>query len=59
MPARTGQQYLTGLREQKREVWFRGQRVKDVTTEPGLARGAQAIAALAEHARAIRSSALR
>jgi 4-hydroxyphenylacetate 3-monooxygenase len=46
MPARTGQQYLTGLREQKREVWFRGERVKDVTTEPGLARGARAIAAL-------------
>jgi 4-hydroxyphenylacetate 3-monooxygenase len=46
MPARTGQQYLTGLREQKREVWFRGERVKDVTTQPGLARGARAIAAL-------------
>ena len=46
MPARTGKQYLAGLREQPREVWFRGERVKDVTTHPGLARGAQAIASL-------------
>jgi 4-hydroxyphenylacetate 3-monooxygenase len=46
MPARTGQQYLKGLREQDREVWLDGQRVSDVTTHPGLRRGAQAIAAL-------------
>jgi len=46
MPARTGAQYLAGLREQNREIWFRGERVKDVTTHPGLARGAQAIASL-------------
>ena len=46
MPARTGKQYLAGLREQPREVWFRGERVKDVTKQPGLARGAQAIASL-------------
>jgi 4-hydroxyphenylacetate 3-monooxygenase len=46
MPARTGQQYLTGLREQGREVWLAGERVKDVTTHPGLASGARAIAAL-------------
>ena len=46
MAARTGQQYLTGLREQEREIWFRGERVKDVTTHPGLARGAAAIASL-------------
>ena len=46
MPARTGKQYLAGLREQPREVWFRGERVKDVTTQPGLARGANAIASL-------------
>ena len=45
MPARTGQQYLDGLREQDREVWLGGERVKDVTTHPGL-RGARAIAAL-------------
>jgi len=46
MPARTGQQYLTGLREQEREVWLRGERVADVTTHPGLANGARAIASL-------------
>ena len=46
MPARTGQQYLTGLREQEREIWFRGERVTDVTTHPGLASGARAIASL-------------
>ena len=46
MPARTGQQYLTGLREQEREVWLGGERVRDVTTHPGLAGGAHAIARL-------------
>ena len=34
MPARTGQQYLDGLREQEREVWLGGERVRDVTTHP-------------------------
>src|SRR6266404_3403566 len=46
MPARTGRQYLNGLREQDREVWLAGERVRDVTTHPGLANGARAIAAL-------------
>jgi 4-hydroxyphenylacetate 3-monooxygenase len=46
MPARTGREYLEGLQEQEREVWLGGERVKDVTTHPGLRRGAQAIAAL-------------
>ncbi|MGE3536003.1 MAG: 4-hydroxyphenylacetate 3-monooxygenase, oxygenase component [Candidatus Tectimicrobiota bacterium] len=46
MPARTGQAYLQGLREQEREIWLGGARVKDVTTHPGLRHGAQAIAAL-------------
>ncbi|MFZ0019044.1 MAG: 4-hydroxyphenylacetate 3-monooxygenase, oxygenase component [Acetobacteraceae bacterium] len=46
MPARTGRQYLNGLREQDCEVWLRGERVKDVTTHPGLSGGARAIAAL-------------
>jgi 4-hydroxyphenylacetate 3-monooxygenase len=46
MPARNGKQYLHGLREQDREVWLRGERVKDVTTHPGLASGARAIASL-------------
>src|SRR6266851_4045581 len=46
MPARTGRQYLNGLREQEREVWLAGERVGDVTTHPGLANGARAIAEL-------------
>jgi len=46
MPARTGSEYLKGLRDQERQVWLRGERVEDVTTHPGLASGAQAIASL-------------
>ena len=46
MPARTGKQYLAGLREQEREVWLGGERVADPTTHPGLSNGARAIAAL-------------
>ena len=46
MAARTGGQYLQGLRDQEREVWLGGERVKDVTTHPGLRNGAQAIAGL-------------
>jgi len=46
MPARTGQAYIKGLQGQGREVWLRGERVEDVTTHPGLANGARAIASL-------------
>src|SRR5580700_8314102 len=46
MPARTGQQYIDGLRAQKREIWLGGERVKDVTTHPGLSGGVKAIASL-------------
>ena len=46
MPARTGAEYLTGLREQEREIWMDGRRVEDVTEFPGLANGAQSIAQL-------------
>lgn len=46
MPARTGAQYLAGLRARNTEVWLRGERVTDVTTHPGLAGGARAIASL-------------
>src|SRR5262249_4701218 len=46
MGARTGQQYIEGLRAQDRQVWLRGERVKDVTTHPGLANGVRGIAAL-------------
>jgi 4-hydroxyphenylacetate 3-monooxygenase len=46
MGARTGAEYLKGLQAQEREVWLDGQRIGDVTTHPGLARGARSIAAL-------------
>ncbi len=40
---RTGAQYLEGLRDD-REIWTRGARVADVTTEPGMDRGAATLA---------------
>jgi 4-hydroxyphenylacetate 3-monooxygenase len=46
MPARTGQQYISGLREQEREVWLGGERVRDVTTHKGLSGGVRAVAHL-------------
>src|SRR2546428_770675 len=46
MAARTGRQYIKGLLDQQREVWLGGERVKDVTTQPGLANGVRAIASL-------------
>src|SRR5947208_15442765 len=46
MPARTGKQYINGLREQEREVWLGGERVRDVTKHKGLAGGVRAIAGL-------------
>jgi len=46
MPARSGSEYLAGLKANPPEVWLDGERVKDVTTHPGLRGGAHAIAAL-------------
>lgn len=46
MPARTGQEYLQGLKERPPEVWVGGQRVNDVTSHPGFANGARSVAAL-------------
>ena len=43
MGIRTGKQYIDGLRD-GREVWLRGERVKDVTQHQGLSRGAQTLA---------------
>ena len=40
---RTGAEYLEGLRD-GREVWHRGVRVEDVTSEPGMERGAATLA---------------
>ena len=44
MGVKTGAQYLESLRDD-REVWIHGKRVADVTTEPGLCRGAHTLAA--------------
>ena len=46
MPARTGEQYLAGLRERSAEVYLLGQRVPDVTAHPDLRNGAGSIAHL-------------
>ena len=46
MPARTGQEYIDGLRNRPREVWIDGECVKDVTAHPGLKNGVKAVAAL-------------
>ena len=46
MPARTGAEYLAGLKEQPREIWLDGRRIDDVTEFPGLANGARSIAGL-------------
>ena len=46
MPARSGEQYLAGLKNRPRDIWMGGQRVKDVTAHPGLANGARSVAAL-------------
>ena len=46
MPARTGQEYINGLKEHPREVWVDGERVEDVTTHPALRNGVKSVAAL-------------
>ena len=46
MPARTGQEYINGLKEHPREVWIDGERVDDVTTHPALRNGVKSVAAL-------------
>ncbi len=45
MPVRTGARFLEGLRD-GREVWVEGERVKDVTRHPRLARTARSVADL-------------
>ena len=44
MGARTGEEYLKGLRRTDRELWLGDERVDDVTTHPALAGAAQALA---------------
>ncbi len=40
---RNGKQYLEGLRDD-RDIWIHGEKVADVTSHPGMGRGAQTLA---------------
>ena len=44
MGARSGEQFLQGLRGTKRQLWLEGERVDDVTAHPALAGAAQTLA---------------
>ncbi len=46
MGARTSKQVIQKLKEQPMEIWHQGQRVSDVTAEPGFANGVKSLAAL-------------
>ncbi len=46
MGARTGSQFIEGLRKTKREIWVDGERIDDVTTHPKLKGGAESLAAI-------------
>ena len=41
MPARTGAEYIKGLKEHPPEVYLNGKKVKDITSHPGLRNGVQ------------------
>lgn len=46
MPARTGAEYLQGLKERNAEIWLGNERIRDVTTHPALRRCARSVARL-------------
>jgi 4-hydroxyphenylacetate 3-monooxygenase oxygenase component len=46
MGARTGSQFLDGLRKTRREIWVDGERIDDVTAHPKLRGGAESLAAM-------------
>ena len=46
MPARTGKDYIAGLKEHPPEVWLDGERVKDVTAHPAFQNSIKSVAAL-------------
>ena len=46
MSARRGEQVIHKLKEDSPEIWYRGERVKDVTTHSALKNGVQSLAAL-------------
>ena len=57
MPARTGEQFLQGLRD-SRELWVDGERVRDVTTHPALAGAAHTLAEIFDVQHAQRAACL-
>jgi 4-hydroxyphenylacetate 3-monooxygenase len=46
MAARTGSEYLRGLRERSAEIWLGNERVRDVTVHPALGRCARSVSRL-------------
>ena len=46
MPARTGGEYIAGLRQNPPELYLQGERVEDPTTHPGLGNGVHTLARL-------------
>jgi len=46
MPARTGTEYLRGLKERNPEVWLGNERIREVTAHPALRRCARSVAHL-------------
>ena len=46
MPARTGQEYLAGLWQRRRDIWLNGEQVDDVVSHPALANCAHTLAHL-------------
>src|SRR2546425_1707531 len=46
MPARTGKEFLQGLKDQPREIWIGGERVGDVAAHPAFCNVARSVAAL-------------
>ncbi len=46
MPARTGAEYIAGLRDRAADIYIGGQKVKDVTTHPAFAGGLRTVAGL-------------
>ncbi len=46
MGARTGEEFLDGLRKTSREIWVDGERIDDVTSHPKLAGGAATLASI-------------
>jgi len=46
MSARTGEQFLAGLRKRSRTVWVDGERIDDVTAHPATAQAARTLAAV-------------